>query len=182
MLLLQFIVLLGLPLAQTRPAQMLCDNRASRAVLGWGSGCRCQTPNIQAQGASVGKAGWTLGSGVSPGETKGGQRRGSGDRLEAPGELAGPWSWVLTQGHEGGTRPRDVWRKPQGAGCGKWRVSSGVAMPREGEAGTQALALGWGQGHSAPIAWPQVRDAIRGQGPEDNSGREVPRRHRERDP
>lgn len=83
MLLLQFIVFLGLPLTQTRPSQMLCNNRASQAVLGSGFGCRCQTPNIQAQGASVGKAGWTLGSRVSPGKTKGGRGRGSGDRLEA---------------------------------------------------------------------------------------------------
>ena len=92
MLLLQFIVLLGLPLAQTRPAQMLCGNRASRAVLGWGSGCRCQTPNVQAQGASVGKAGWTLGSGVSPGETKGAKEEalGTGWRLRESWPGPGP--------------------------------------------------------------------------------------------
>ena len=90
MLLLQFMVLLGLPLAQTRPSQMLCDIRASRAVLGWGSGCRCQTPNVQAQAASVGKAGWTLGSGVSLGETKEGQRRGSGDRQRLRESRLGP--------------------------------------------------------------------------------------------
>lgn len=38
--------------------------RASRAVLGRGSGCEGHTPKVQANGASVGEGGWLLRSRV----------------------------------------------------------------------------------------------------------------------
>lgn len=69
-----------------------------------------------------------------PRETKGAEGRGSGDRLGGFVRAG----WVLIQGHEGGTRPRDVWRKQRELAVGSGG-SVCVAMPGEGEAGTQAL-------------------------------------------
>lgn len=125
--------------------------------------------------------------GVSQGRLKGTKEEALRPGWRLRESLVADWALVLGADIRAGGRDKAQRCLEEGSrelavdrGGPVLELSSRVAEPGEGEAGTQAHTLGWvGRAIAHLLLCPQVWDAIRGQGPEDNSGREVPRRHRE---
>lgn len=141
---------------------------ASWAVLGQGSGCGCQAPKLHAKSVSVEKSGMNTGIWGVPRETVGAKEEtlGSGGKLRES-------SVVLVTGtvQEGRARPEMSGggiREPALEGQCSCPALVWLSLRREGQAGTRDLNSGRTPGTL------QLRDAVCGQGPEDDSGREVP--------